>query len=82
MKVFDVAKSGLANVAQAAQALAAPVIKAFARPEDPDPDVVAELRRRAEINGRAEAKRAGLERALFSSSRWVPPRRGWLERGR
>lgn len=44
----------------------------------PSRDAVHELRRRADVNARAEAARAAAEAELFGSRSWVPRRRGWL----
>ena len=82
MKLLDVAGTGVKVAAAAAKALAAPVVKAFAARPPQSPEAAAELRYRAEVNARAERMRDERERALFGAGRWMPRRRGWLERGR
>jgi hypothetical protein len=78
MKLLDVAGSGAKAVKDAALALA----KAVATTRPVNRDAAEELRRRADVNARAEAARAEREATLFGSSRWLARRPGWLGRGR
>jgi hypothetical protein len=78
MKLLDVAGTGAKAVKDAALAIA----KVVATSRPVNRDAAHELRRRADVNARAEAARAEREAAIFGSSRWLGRRPGWLGRGR
>lgn len=77
MKTFDVLSSGISAAKAAVQKAAAAVA---GRAPKLSREAQEELRRRAEVNARADAARAEQEAAIFGTSRWLPRRPGWLER--
>ena len=66
----------------AAARVVATVAEAIApgAPSKPSREAVEELRRRADVNARAQAARAEREAEMFGSSRWLRRRAGWLSR--
>lgn len=75
MKTLEVLGAGVRKAAQAVVAAVAPT----ARPQR-SREAEEELRRRAEVNARGDARRAALEAELFGGGRWLARRPGWLNR--
>lgn len=71
-----------AVVTAAARAVQNAAARARARTPAKDRDAAAELRRRAELNARADSMREQREASLFGEAGWLPQRAHWLDRRR